>query len=233
MKELTAQTTSGFDLYNGGDGDHVPLKAEGAASQIIEYKNEKDVFQEVYVRIKFTGLQGSGNLTVQIKTGVSSFAAKKILGLPIGDTTINNTNVYYQSPLIIMQPVGGDNLITVLAKSDNPLDTSLTNMYASVIDARANVVQWADKDATETNDLPDVNASSVGGNTPIPATDIDAIKDQTDQLEFDDSDPSGTNPIVATLTPTGLDNIDTTEPAGRASNFREMLIKIYTRFFNF
>ena len=36
----------------------------------------------------------------------------------------------------------------------------------------------------------------------------------------------------AILSPTGLDNILTTEPSGRATTFREMIVQFYMRFFN-
>jgi len=36
----------------------------------------------------------------------------------------------------------------------------------------------------------------------------------------------------AVLAEEGLDNILTTEPSGRASNFREMIVQLYMRFFN-
>lgn len=67
-----------------------------------------------------------------------------------------------------------------------------------------------------------------------PATEAkqDTIIAKTDQLEFDDSDPSGTKPIVATLASTGLDNIPVTEPGERAATFREMIVQLWMRFFN-
>ena len=73
---------------------------------------------------------------------------------------------------------------------------------------------------------------------------IDSIKSQTDQMEFDNINPSGANPIISTLSPTaldnvevnlastGLDNISTTEPSGRATTFREMIVQLFMRFFN-
>jgi len=62
---------------------------------------------------------------------------------------------------------------------------------------------------------------------------IDEIKTQTDSLDFINSDPStGKGEIISTLSSTGLDDINIAEPTGRASNFREIVIQLWMRFFN-
>ena len=59
------------------------------------------------------------------------------------------------------------------------------------------------------------------------------IKAQTDQIDFTEADPStGKGEVISTLSSTGLDAVDITEPSGRASNFREMIVQLFMRFFN-
>ncbi len=79
---------------------------------------------------------------------------------------------------------------------------------------------------------------------PIILDTLDSIKSQTDQLDFVNPNPStGKGEVISnvnnntdktgySLSPTGLDNISATEPSGRASTFREMIVQTWMRFFN-
>ncbi len=59
------------------------------------------------------------------------------------------------------------------------------------------------------------------------------IRSQTDQLDFIFLNPSnGKSELIATLSSTGLDTISASEPSGRATTFREMIVQLYMRFFN-
>ena len=65
------------------------------------------------------------------------------------------------------------------------------------------------------------------------ATNIGLIKTQTDQLNFTGDDVKATlDSETVNLSATGLDNIPATEPSGRATTFRQMLIQTWMRFFN-
>ena len=92
-----------------------------------------------------------------------------------------------------------------------------------VVDAEVDIIE-----VSYSNDI-----LQVGGTTPVLKATVDDIKTQTDQLEFSSVDPSsGKGEVTSILSSTGLDNISTTEPTGRASTFREMVVQLYMRFFN-
>lgn len=117
-----------------------------------------------------------------------------------------------------------DNMITELIDADGRVRE--TRIIKTSILSGATAILTLDKIPSFEWD----NGDSMGVTTKY-SRDSDIV-DQTDQLEFDDSDPSGTKPIVATLTSTGLDNILATEPTGRATTFREMIVQLWMRFFN-
>jgi hypothetical protein len=59
------------------------------------------------------------------------------------------------------------------------------------------------------------------------------IKTATDQLNFTGDDVKATlDSETVALSSTGLDNIAVTEPAARATTFREMVVQLWMRFFN-
>lgn len=71
-------------------------------------------------------------------------------------------------------------------------------------------------------------------------SEVAAIKSQTDKLQFDGSNYVRSTPQTAVtvsdktgfkLAGDGLDSISTTGPTGAASNFREMLVQLWRRFF--
>lgn len=80
-------------------------------------------------------------------------------------------------------------------------------------------------EVVQTGDSYAVVASGTHGNAAL-KTLVDGVKTKTDSLTF-----TTANKVDAKLTSDGLDSIATTAPTGVASNFREMLVQVWRRFF--
>lgn len=197
-----------FFLVQAGDGKTPYVGASGLQPSI-------SVNGGVWTTTGVGTLNHLGNGTYYADVNVSQLSAHAVIqgfyGLTPG---FNDTNVYPTPSLNMLQVVDSD---PYLYKSDFTLadlwgygSRTLTSLGSSTIQS---IWDFALTSITL--------AGSVGK----------LIKDNVDaQISSRSNFNAGTDQV--TLAPTGLDNITITEFTGRATNFRQMVVQLYMRFFN-
>jgi hypothetical protein len=105
----------------------------------------------------------------------------------------------------------------------NPSDSILEDITIDIY-KDGTFIETVDADSRISDNLVTVNLTGgVGGHTDADNVFLEIFYNGIDTIEI--------NPVQI-LFNTDLESISTSEPSGRASNFREMLVQLYMRFFN-
>lgn len=157
--------STGSDTLDMSSEIDIPL--EGTTSS---YVNTTDKAQRIRITAQISSITNGSTVTVKIKNGNTAIQARNIPNL--GHTfTTDATTAQWQSEEIILGPSGGVDTLEVSMISDNGADSSVA-VATQVYDANSVDIESAQGiDVVLSSGLLDVNAASVGGNSPaVPPT---------------------------------------------------------------